>query len=309
MNVVVLPTYREGIATVLLEAAAMSLPVIATRTTGCVDAVVDGITGLLVAVRSEEELARALDFYIRSPEVRAKHGAAGRARMLKDFRQPPVWEANYDLYNSLFAHVTAPARLWSRFGKRCFDVVGAGVLLLITSPLLALVAIAIRSTMGRPVFFRQLRAGRHGRPFTLHKFRTMRNPWSAHGEVLPAEQRITRLGQLLRSTSIDELPQLWDVLRGRMSLVGPRPLLLDYLPLYDKTQARRHLVRPGLTGWAQVNGRNAISWDEKFVLNVWYVEHTSLWLDLRVLARTLPKVVLDGASPQQQIVVEPFHGK
>jgi lipopolysaccharide/colanic/teichoic acid biosynthesis glycosyltransferase len=247
--------------------------------------------------------------YIRNPELRAKHGAAARARVLKDFKQPPVWEANYELYSSLLADVAAPERIWARFGKRTFDVIGAGVLLLITAPLLALVAIAVRVTMGRPVFFRQLRAGLHGRPFTLHKFRTMRNPWSAHGEQLQADQRITRLGRWLRSTSVDELPQLWDVLRGRMSLVGPRPLLLDYLPLYNKTQARRHLVRPGLTGWAQVNGRNAISWNEKFALDVWYVDHTSPWLDLRVLARTLPKVLtLDGVSPQQQVAVEPFHG-
>ena len=308
MSVLVLPTYREGMPNVALEAAAMGLPVVATRTTGCVDAVLDGATGVLVEPRSAEHLAGALDFYIRHPDLRTRHGAAGRTRMLTDFRQLPVWEASHALYESLLPNAER-SHAWTGWGKRIFDVIGAGVLLVITAPLLALAAIAVRFTMGPPVLFRQLRAGKHGRPFTLHKFRTMSDMRKADGQLLPAEQRITRLGRWLRSTSLDELPQLWDVLRGRMSLVGPRPLLLEYLPLYNKAQARRHLMRPGVTGWAQVNGRNAISWDEKFALDVWYVDHASLWLDLRVLARTLPKVVtLAGVSPQARVVVEPFRG-
>jgi glycosyltransferase involved in cell wall biosynthesis len=195
MSALVVPSYREGMPNVALEAAAMRLPVVATRTTGCVDAVIEGITGLLVEARSGEERAAALDLYIRHPDLRERHALAGRARMLKDFRQAPVWAANHALYNSLLESAAeAPAFAWSRVAKRCFDVIGASALLVITAPLLALAALAIRATMGKPIFFRQLRAGLHGRPFTLHKFRTMRSARGADGELLPAEQRITRLG-------------------------------------------------------------------------------------------------------------------
>lgn len=193
--------------------------------------------------------------------------------------------------------------------KRAFDVAGALVLLVVTSPVAAVVAVLVRLTLGPPVLFRQARPGREGRPFTLLKFRTMRADTGELGRAHGDDGRITRLGSFLRSLSLDELPELWNVLRGEMSLVGPRPLLLQYLPLYSPEQARRHEARPGITGWAQVNGRNALTWDERFRLDVWYVDHMSLLLDLRILVRTLLTVLRrEGISHPGSATMEPFRG-
>ena len=193
--------------------------------------------------------------------------------------------------------------------KRLFDlVVAATALLVLALPMLAL-ALAVRLHLGKPVLFRQLRPGRHGVPFRLIKFRTMRELYDARGELLPDEERLTRLSRFLRATSLDELPELWNVVRGEMSLVGPRPLLMEYLPLYTPEQARRHEVRPGITGWAQVNGRNSLTWEEKFELDVWYVDHQSFLLDLEILWRTLIKVLsADGISPPGREIMERFSG-
>jgi sugar transferase EpsL len=171
--------------------------------------------------------------------------------------------------------------------KRTIDVVGASVLLIVLSPVIALVAALVALRLGRPVIFRHERPGRNARPFTLLKFRTMTDARGPEGELLPDEDRLTAFGRRLRATSLDELPELWNVLRGDMSLVGPRPLLTEYLPHYTPRQLRRHEVRPGVTGWAQVNGRNDLPWSEKLELDVWYVEHRSLWLDIAILLRTL----------------------
>lgn len=175
--------------------------------------------------------------------------------------------------------------------KRSFDVLVAGVALVVFSPLLAVVAAMVRIKLGRPILFRQLRPGLGGKPFTLFKFRTMLSTDAVAGGPPNDHQRLTDFGRMLRSWSLDELPELWNVLIGDMSLVGPRPLLMEYLPLYNAEQARRHEVRPGLTGWAQVNGRNALSWDDKFALDIWYVDHQSFWLDLKIIALTLLSVV------------------
>jgi len=163
--------------------------------------------------------------------------------------------------------------------------------LILLSPVLLAVAVLVRWWLGAPVLFRQPRPGTEARKFEILKFRTMRDATDAHGQPLSDDQRLTRLGQFLRSTSLDELPELWNVLKGEMSLVGPRPLLMEYLPLYNDRQRRRHEVRPGITGWAQVNGRNAIEWDDKLEMDVWYVENQSLWLDLKILAMTFWKVL------------------
>lgn len=193
--------------------------------------------------------------------------------------------------------------------KRGFDIVAAGSALLLLSPVLLGVAALVRFNLGAPVLFRQLRPGLHGRPFEMVKFRTMRDAIDSRGQPLPDAERLTRFGRLLRATSLDELPELWNVLTGDMSLVGPRPLLMEYLPLYSPEQARRHEVRPGVTGWAQVNGRNALSWDEKFRLDVWYVEHQSLWLDLRILALTVKKVLVrEGISAEGEATAARFTG-
>ncbi len=175
--------------------------------------------------------------------------------------------------------------------KRLIDLTAASLALILFAPVMALVALAIRLVMGRPVLFRQTRPGYRAKPFTLYKFRTMREAHYPDGTPRPDAQRLTRLGRLLRHTSLDELPQLWNVLRADLSLVGPRPLLMQYLPLYTFEQARRHDVKPGITGWAQVNGRNAISWEDKFSYDVSYVDHWSLWFDLKILTLTLIRVI------------------
>jgi lipopolysaccharide/colanic/teichoic acid biosynthesis glycosyltransferase len=193
--------------------------------------------------------------------------------------------------------------------KRFFDVVVATLALTVFSlPLIFLVAV-VRFKLGSPVFFRQVRPGRGGKPFQMVKFRTMTDARDKNGVLLQDAERLTSFGRFLRSTSLDELPELWNVLKGDMSLVGPRPLLVEYLPLYSQEQARRHEVRPGITGWAQVNGRNALSWDDRFKLDVWYVDHRTLWLDLRILWRTVRKVLIrEGISAAGEATMSKFAG-
>jgi lipopolysaccharide/colanic/teichoic acid biosynthesis glycosyltransferase len=193
--------------------------------------------------------------------------------------------------------------------KRLVDVTGAAMGLILLSPLIVSLLFAVRLGIGSPVLFRQLRPGRFGRPFVLVKFRTMREATDASGGPLPDAQRLTKLGRFLRATSLDELPELWNVLRGDMSLVGPRPLLMEYLPLYSAEQSRRHEVRPGITGWAQINGRNAINWEEKFRLDVWYVDNRSLRLDFKILLLTLKRVLdRSGISHPGHVTMERFRG-
>lgn len=175
-------------------------------------------------------------------------------------------------------------------GKRAFDFLASTIALVLLAPLFILISIVVRVFLGSPVLFRQKRPGQHGAPFTLIKFRTMTHARNAHGDLLPDEERLTAVGRFLRSTSLDELPELWNVLRGDMSLVGPRPLLMRYLNRYTTEQARRHEVRPGLTGWAQVNGRNELSWEEKFQLDLWYIHHYTFKLDLEIIALTILKI-------------------
>ena len=193
--------------------------------------------------------------------------------------------------------------------KRAFDIFAAGLALLVLGVPMLIIACLVHSRLGSPVLFRQIRPGLRGRPFEMVKFRTMRDAVDAYGMPLPDAERITPFGNFLRAASLDELPELWNVLKGEMSLVGPRPLLMEYLPLYSPAQARRHEVRPGVTGWAQINGRNALSWDEKFRLDVWYVDHQSLWLDLKILLLTVKKVfVREGISAAGDATMPRFAG-
>ena len=193
--------------------------------------------------------------------------------------------------------------------KRLFDLLVSALLLLLLAPLMAVIALAVRWRLGAPLFFCQQRPGRRGQPFTMGKFRTMLDSRDAEGNLLPDEQRLTPLGRFLRRASLDELPELWSVLRGDMSLVGPRPLLMRYLPRYTPRQARRHEVAPGITGWAQVNGRNAISWEARFELDVWYVDNWSLWLDAKILLMTLLAVVRrEGISQAGHATMPEFRG-
>ena len=193
--------------------------------------------------------------------------------------------------------------------KRLFDIlVSLGVLFVLALPLLLLAGL-VRHKLGSPVFFCQVRPGLRGRPFKMVKFRTMTDERGADGELLPDALRLTSFGRFLRASSLDELPEFWNVLRGEMSLVGPRPLLIEYLPLYSSDQARRHEVRPGITGWAQINGRNAVSWDQRFQLDVWYVDHKSFWLDVRILWLTVRKVLVrEGINAQGDATMPRFTG-
>ena len=193
--------------------------------------------------------------------------------------------------------------------KRLFDVVVSACALLVLALPLLVVIWMVRRKLGSPVFFTQVRPGMHGKPFKMVKFRSMTSERGTDGELLPDAVRLTPFGRFLRSTSLDELPELWNVLKGDMSLVGPRPLLMEYLPLYSPEQARRHEVRPGITGWAQVNGRNTISWEDKFKLDVWYVDHCSLWLDIKILWLTVKKVLVrEGISAAGEATMGKFTG-
>lgn len=193
--------------------------------------------------------------------------------------------------------------------KRLFDITVATTALVFLSPVYALTAYKIKNNLGSPVLFRQTRPGKDGVPFEMVKFRSMKDAVDADGQPLPDSERLTSFGKALRNSSLDELPELWNVIIGDMSLVGPRPLLTEYLPLYNETQKRRHLVRPGITGYAQVNGRNAISWNEKFELDAWYVDNQSLWLDIKILFQTVKKVVIkDGISADGHATMSKFTG-
>jgi len=193
--------------------------------------------------------------------------------------------------------------------RTAFDILLSSIGLMIVLPILMIITLTILISMGLPIFFKQKRPGINGKPFCFYKFRTMTNRKDSTGNLLPDKDRITRLGEILRKTSLDELPSLWNVLKGDMSLVGPRPLLMEYLPLYSQDQMRRHEVKPGITGWAQINGRNAISWEEKFKLDIWYVENQSFWLDLKILFLTILKVLKkEGINQSEHLTMEKFNG-
>ena len=193
--------------------------------------------------------------------------------------------------------------------KRLLDIIIASIALILLSPLYAFVAYKVKKNLGSPVLFRQVRPGLHGKPFEMIKFRSMKDAVDAQGNPLPDNERLTPFGKMLRSSSLDEMPELWNVIKGDMSIVGPRPLLMEYLPLYNQEQAKRHLVRPGMTGHAQVNGRNAISWEEKFKLDTWYVENQSVWLDFKIMLKTVKKVLAkDDINEAGEATMSKFTG-
>jgi lipopolysaccharide/colanic/teichoic acid biosynthesis glycosyltransferase len=280
MDVLVLPTLREGFPTVALEAQAAGKPVVTTTATGAVDSIIDGVTGIHVPPQDPQRLQAAIETLMRDPDLARRMGAAGRERVLAEYDQRRVWSLAMEFYRTMQRSATRQRGL-VLFAKRVFDYLLSGGLLIALAPLIACVALLIRMLEGAPVIFKQQRLGRRGKEFEILKFRTM---------TPGPDPAVTRLGAWLRTLSLDELPQLWNVLRGEVSLVGPRPLLPQYRDRYDAEQFRRHNVLPGITGWAQVNGRNAIGWEEKFKLDVWYVDHWSLWLDAKILFLTVIKV-------------------
>ena len=193
--------------------------------------------------------------------------------------------------------------------KRLLDIIISLSALILLAPLYAVISYKVKKNLGSPILFKQTRPGLHAQPFDMIKFRTMKDATDTSGNLLPDSMRMTAFGKMLRSSSLDELPELWNVLKGDMSLVGPRPLLMEYVPLYNKEQTRRHEMRPGITGWAQINGRNAISWEEKFQLDVWYVDNHSIWLDFKILLLTLKKVFIkEGISADGEVTMTKFTG-
>lgn len=307
IDFLVLPSFREGLPTVVLEAAAMKVPTIASSCVGCVDAVVDGVTGVLVRTGDPAALADAMRQYLSNADLRKEHGQSARIRVLRDFRPEDVWIATLNEYRNAQTQIRAFGR--SRAGIRVRDFVISSLVLFLLLPIIAVLVLLVRMILGTPVLFRQRRPGLNGRLFTMYKFRTMRDAYDEDGNPLPDDERLTRFGRFLRSSSLDELPELWNVLKGDMSLVGPRPLLPEYLLRYTDLQRRRHEVKPGITGWAQINGRNGLSWEEKFNLDVWYVNNQSLVLDLKILWRTLLTVVRrDGITENGHVSMSKFMG-
>ncbi len=313
MDLLALPTYREGFPTVTLEAAAAGKPVVTTQATGAVDSVDDGVTGLLVPVGEAQALTEALGRLLADPELARRMGRAGEERVRREFARAQIWQELAALYRGLLnervrlpspgvqAHTARVTRGGIGRGlKRLLDICGAAFGLVVTAPLLLFTATLVRLKMGPPVLFRHKRVGREGRVFTLLKFRTMVDERDGEGRLRPKGDRITPVGRLLRRFSLDELPQFWNVLKGEMSLVGPRPLPPVYLSAYTERDRLRHAVRPGLTGWAQVHGRGDLSFSKRFALDSWYVENWSLWLDLRILVLTIPRLLRPGKSAVYQ---------
>ncbi len=273
IDLLLVPSRREGLPYVVLEAAAMEVPAAGYAVDGVIDAIDHGRTGLLVSPGSPQALAAAAIRLAEDPALRGRLGREARRRVLALYRREPLWNCILDCYRRPLP------RLW---WKRPLDAAAAALLLVLLSPVLLLVGLAVWCDLGRPVLFRQDRPGLGEKPFALLKFRTMRS-----GGGLPDTVRLTRLGRWLRRTSLDELPQLWNILRGEMSFIGPRPLLARYLPFYTDRERLRHRVRPGLTGWAQIHGRNDLPWRDRLELDAWYVEHATFSLDVRIAGRTL----------------------
>jgi lipopolysaccharide/colanic/teichoic acid biosynthesis glycosyltransferase len=288
-DVLCLPSYREGFGTVIIEAAAVGLPTVASRINGVTDAVEEERTGLLYEPADTNALVAQLRRITGDATLRRSLGEAARKRASQDFSQSQLTAARLDLYARL---LKSGRNSWYRgVGKRACDVAGALLALVLLLPLAMAVAIIVRLSLGSPILFWQPRPGLHGVPFVLVKFRSMTDARDAEGGHLPDAERLTRTGRWLRASSLDEIPQLWNVLTGDMSLVGPRPLLMEYLPRYSAEQARRHSVKPGITGLVQVSGRNRLSWPRRLALDVHYADTYSLWLDLQIVARTLWRVV------------------
>jgi lipopolysaccharide/colanic/teichoic acid biosynthesis glycosyltransferase/glycosyltransferase involved in cell wall biosynthesis len=316
MDVLALPTYREGFPGVPLEAQAASVPVVTTAATGAIDAIVDGVTGIRVPAGDVGALTAALGRLLGDAALRMRMGESGSKWVQETFEQQAVWRSLLTEYRSILEpaprlgrHPRPARQNPGRWTKSVLDRGLAALALLLSAPVWVGVAVAIRLSMGSPVFFRQVRPGLKGRGFTLLKFRTMREARDTAGRLLPDAARLTGVGRLIRSLSLDELPQLWNVLRGEMSLVGPRPLLMEYLERYTPEQSRRHEVLPGITGWAQVNGRNSLGWEAKFRLDLWYVDHWSLGLDRKILWLTLLKVIRqEGISQSGHATMPEFFG-
>jgi len=288
MDAFVLPSHREGFPVTPLEASAMGLPVIASNIRGCADAVVDGQTGILVAPGSSSELEHAMRAILNDREMAERLGGNGRKFVLKNFQPKPIWQGLAEEYKMLLKSHPSRQTGLPLFLKRVMDFIVIIPALILLFPVMAVVAILVWGNLGSPVIFREKRIGKWGNPFWFFKFRTMTNERDSEGNLLPDEKRVTSVGRFFRATSLDELPQLINVLKEEMSLVGPRPLPLKYLDRFSARQAIRHTVLPGITGLTAISYRgNDRSWEEKLENDEWYVEHWSFLLDIKIVLKTL----------------------
>ncbi len=306
MDIFTLPSYREGFGMVVVEAEAMGVPVVVSNVPGPIDAIRNEETGLVVPVKDAKALADALQTLLRDKGKRLVFGEAASAFVRDNFEQKEYLQRVLEDKEKLLLgkHCATKGRAWA--AKRFFDLSLTTAGLLCIWPLFIVLALLVRYKLDSPVLFSQQRPGLEGKPFKLYKFRTMTDKRDGDGNLLPDSKRLTGFGRFLRKTSLDELPELWNVLKGDMSLVGPRPLLMQYLARYTPEQARRHEVKPGMTGWAQVNGRNALTWEEKFKLDVWYTDNQTLWLDLKIIVMTVWKILKREGINQSGHATMPF---
>ena len=319
-DIFVFPSYSEGCPSIVMQASCLEIPSIVSDISGCNEIVSHNETGLLVKIGDPEALGEAMIHLAENEELRSVFGRAARQKVSLTFDQRSFWnELNNEYETLLSMHEAAKlekqrikadrAPAYQRIIKPTLDVFLAAVALIITSPVFIICAVSLAVVNKGKVFFKQRRPGKNGRVFPLLKFRTMTDERDVHGLLLPDELRLTPVGKFIRQSSLDELPQLINVLLGHMSLIGPRPLLEEYMPLYSDEQRLRHNVKPGITGWAQVNGRNAISWQERFEHDIYYVKNESLRLDMKILWMTMYKVFkAEGITSKTSATMEKFDG-
>ena len=309
-DIFVLPSYREGIPRTLLEAGSMAKPIVTTNAIGCKEVVDDGINGFLVNIGDFKDLESKITILIQDKCLREEFGKKSREKICNEFGVESIIASYLKLYNDVIKEKsTSSNKIYPQLIKPILDRFFALILIVCFSPIILVIATLIKNKLGSPILFSQNRPGKNGKIFKIYKFRTMSDERNENGELLPDEIRLKGFGKIIRKTSLDELPQLFNVLKGDMSFIGPRPLLEEYLPLYSKEQARRHEVMPGITGWAQVNGRNAISWEEKFKLDVYYVDNVSFMLDLKIFFLTIYKVLRKkDINSSTSVTMEKFTG-
>jgi lipopolysaccharide/colanic/teichoic acid biosynthesis glycosyltransferase len=308
-DVFVFPSYREGFPNVVMQACCMGCACIVSDINGCNEIIANGETGLVVKPKSADELMKAMVKLAKDPQLRKIFSGRARKFVVENFDQEFVWREMLEEYNKLLSSPKISS-LYRQLIKPFFDFITALLLLVVTSPLLIPVIITLAIVNKGKVWFTQPRPGLHDKVFTLIKLKTMTGEKDEAGNLLPDDKRLTAVGKFIRKTSIDELPQLFNVMKGDMSIVGPRPLLVEYLPLYTQQQRKRHQVKPGITGWAQVNGRNTVSWVDKFNYDIWYAEHLSFWLDIKILFLTVLKVLkAEGISGEGSVSMKRFRGE
>jgi lipopolysaccharide/colanic/teichoic acid biosynthesis glycosyltransferase len=308
-DIFVFPSYREGFPNVVMQASCLDLPCIVSDINGC-NEIITPENGVIVPSKDSNALYHAMRELVDDDAKRNRLAKRARVAVTIHFDQNHIWKELQDAYHLNLLLASTKGGIFRHFFKPFFDKIAALTGILLLSPIVLICVVLLFWANKGKVWFIQGRPGLHGKIFQLIKFRTMTEERDADGKLLPDEMRLHGIGRLIRRTSLDELPQLVNVIKGEMSLVGPRPLLEEYLPLYNSNQAQRHLVKPGITGWAQVNGRNAISWEQKFEYDIWYVNNQSFLLDLKILVMTLKKVFkAEGINSSTSVTMEKFSGK